>query len=88
MEKIAFIIGETFIYWSSILLTLATITAICMFAFFYLKNSRNAIAWAIFVLHPLWCLCIFPGSSIGTALLTATAPWRVPWVTSPVAASP
>ena len=49
MEKIAFIIGETFIYWSSIILTLAVITAICVFAFFYLKNSRNAMAWAIFV---------------------------------------
>jgi len=49
MEKIAFIIGETFVYWSSIILTLAAITAICVFAFFYMKNSRNAIAWAIFV---------------------------------------
>ena len=49
MEKIAFIIGETFVYWSSIILTLAAITAICVFAFFYMKNSRNSIAWAIFV---------------------------------------
>jgi prolipoprotein diacylglyceryltransferase len=49
MEKIAFIIGETFIYWSSIILTLAVVTAICIFAFFYLKNLRNAIAWAIFL---------------------------------------
>ena len=49
MEKIAFIIGETFIYWSSIILTLAVVTAICIFTFFYLKNLRNAIAWAIFL---------------------------------------
>ena len=49
MEKIAFIIGETFIYWSSIILTLAVVTAICMFAAFYMKNTRNCIAWAIFV---------------------------------------
>ncbi len=49
MEKIAFIIGETFLYWSSIILTLAVVTAICMFAFFYMKNSRNCVAWAIFV---------------------------------------
>ena len=49
MEKIAFIIGETFIYWSSIILTLGVVTAICMFAFFYLKDNRNAIAWAVFV---------------------------------------
>lgn len=29
MEKIAFISGETIYYWSSIVLTLATLTAIC-----------------------------------------------------------
>ena len=49
MEKVAFIIGETFIYWSSIILTLAVVTAICLFAFFYLKKSGNMIVWAIFV---------------------------------------
>ena len=49
MEKIAFIIGETFVYWSSIILTLAVVTAICVFAFFYMKNTRNVIAWAFFV---------------------------------------
>ena len=49
MEKVAFIIGETFIYWSSIILTLAVVTAICLFAFFYLKKSGNVIGWAIFV---------------------------------------
>ena len=49
MEKIAFIIGETFIYWSSIILTLAVVTAICIFAAFYMKNTRNCVAWAIFV---------------------------------------
>ena len=49
MEKIAFIIGETFIYWSSIILTLAVLTAICIFAAFYMKNTRNCVAWAIFV---------------------------------------
>lgn len=49
MEKIAFIIGETFIYWSSIILTLAVATAICVFASFYLKNRRNAFAWIIFL---------------------------------------
>ncbi len=49
MEKIAFIIGETFVYWSSIILTLAVVTAICLFAFFYLKKSGNMIGWAVFV---------------------------------------
>ena len=49
MEKIAFIIGETFVYWSSIILTMAVVTAIFMFGFFYLKKSGNMIGWAIFV---------------------------------------
>ncbi len=49
MEKIAFIIGETFIYWSSIILTLAVITAVCLFWSFYLNKSGNALAAAVFV---------------------------------------
>lgn len=49
MEKIAFIIGETFVYWSSIILTLAVLTAICLFWSFYLRKSGNAVAAAIFV---------------------------------------
>ena len=36
MDRIAFIFGETFIYWSSIVLTLAAVTAICFFLAFYL----------------------------------------------------
>ena len=48
MEKIAFIIGETFIYWSSIILTLAVISAVCLFWSLYLNKSGNAVALAVF----------------------------------------
>lgn len=44
MEQIAFINGGTFIYWSSIMLTLAVVTAIALFAGFYLWKSKNAMA--------------------------------------------
>ena len=49
MEKIAFIIGETFVYWSSIITTLAVVAAIFLFWSFYLKKSGNATAAALFV---------------------------------------
>ena len=39
MEKIAFISGETIYYWSSIVLTLATLTAICFFWSLYLGKA-------------------------------------------------
>ena len=41
MEKIAFISGETIYYWSSIVLTLATLTAICFFWSLYLGKGGN-----------------------------------------------
>ena len=44
MEKIAFISGETIYYWSSIVLTLATLTAICFFWSLYLGRGGNGIA--------------------------------------------
>ena len=44
MDKLAFISGETFIYWSSIVYTLAAATAICFFLAFYLGKSGNAVA--------------------------------------------
>lgn len=49
MEKIAFIVGETFVYWSSIILTLAVVTAVCLFWSFYLKKSGNGLGAAAFV---------------------------------------
>ena len=49
MDRIAFIIDETFIYWSQIILTLAALTAICFFLCFYLKKSGNGLAAALLV---------------------------------------
>ena len=44
MEKVAFINGEIFIYWSSIILTLAVVTAVILFAALYLWKSKNTAA--------------------------------------------
>ena len=49
MDRIAFIAGNTFIYWSSIVLTLAAATAICFFLAFYLGKSGNGVGGAIMV---------------------------------------
>lgn len=43
MDRIAFIIGESFIFWSSIILALAALTAACLFLGLYLSRSSNAI---------------------------------------------
>lgn len=44
MEKIAFFTGETVYYWSSIVLTLAALTAVCFFLSLYLGKGGNAVA--------------------------------------------
>lgn len=44
MERIAFINGDSFIYWNSIILTLATVTAILFFLAFYIGKRGNAAA--------------------------------------------
>lgn len=44
MEKIAFINGGTFVYWSSIIMTLAIIAAMFTFVALYLGKSRNPYA--------------------------------------------
>lgn len=49
MEKIAFINGGTFIYWSSIILALAVVAAIAMFSALYLNKSGNVTALALFI---------------------------------------
>lgn len=43
MDKVAFIIGETFLYWNSIFLVLGTVTAVLLFLGFYLGRSGNAV---------------------------------------------
>ena len=49
MDRIAYIIGETFLYWNSIVLVLAVITAICFFLFFYLMRRGNGLGAALLV---------------------------------------
>lgn len=49
MDRIAFIIGETFLYWNSIILLLAVMTAICMFLAFYLSKGGNGLGAALLV---------------------------------------
>lgn len=43
MDRIAFIIGETFIFWSPIILAVAAVAAICWFIGLYIGRTRNAI---------------------------------------------
>lgn len=49
MDKIAYIIGETFIYWNSIILIFAAAAAICMFLFLYLREKGTGISAAILI---------------------------------------
>ena len=43
MDRIAFIIGESFIFWSSIILALGALTAVCLFLGLYIGRSGNWI---------------------------------------------
>ena len=47
MEKIAFISGGTFIYWSSVILTLGVLTAIAMFAAMYIGKSGDVVGLSV-----------------------------------------
>lgn len=49
MEKIAFISGGTFIYWSSIILALAVMTAIAFYAATYLGKGGNVVGLSLSV---------------------------------------
>ncbi len=49
MDKIAFIIGETFVYWNSIFLMLASAMAICVFLMLYLREEKSGISAALLV---------------------------------------
>ena len=49
MDTIAYIIDEQFIYWNSIILTLAVCAAICMFLFLFLREKKNGIAAALLI---------------------------------------
>ena len=48
MERIAFVFGNTFIYWNSIVLTLSVMAAICVFLAIYLpRGNGNAAAVSV-----------------------------------------
>ncbi|MBO4938197.1 MAG: prolipoprotein diacylglyceryl transferase [Oscillospiraceae bacterium] len=49
MEKIAFITNGSFIYWSSIILTLAVVTAIAVFVALYSRRSGNGLAICLMI---------------------------------------
>jgi len=49
MEQIAVIIGNTYIYWSSVIRVLAVAAAVCCFAALYLHHSGRVIAAVIYV---------------------------------------
>ena len=49
MERIAFISGGTFIYWSSIILSLAALAAIAIFAAMYLEKSGDVVGLSVTV---------------------------------------
>jgi prolipoprotein diacylglyceryltransferase len=44
MEKIAFIYGETFLYWGTLILTLAAVAAIALYTALYVKKGGSALA--------------------------------------------
>lgn len=44
MERIAFVFGSHFLYWSSVIITLAAAGAICLFLSLYVKKSDNILA--------------------------------------------
>ena len=83
MERIAFIIGETFLYWGSIILTLAVAAAICFFLFLYLREKHNGISAAFVVCGSLvssillsrgihWYFCANAYENLRAALTTFT----------------
>ena len=49
MDRIAIIYGETFLYWSSIILTLAVAAAVCTFLFLYLREKYSGLSAAFLV---------------------------------------
>lgn len=65
MDRIAYIIGETFLYWSSIILTLAVAAAICLFLFLYLREKNNGISAAFLI-----CGCL-----VSSLIFSRTVHW-------------
>lgn len=65
MEKIAFISGGTYIYWSSIILALAVLTAICFFGALHLGKGGSMLTMCLMV----------PVSMILSVLLARLVHW-------------
>ena len=65
MEKIAFISGGTFIYWSSVILTLAVLTAIAMFAAMYIGKTGDVVGLCVTV----------PVAMVGSLVLSRLVHW-------------
>jgi len=49
MEQIAFIAGETILYWSSVLTALGAAAATCLFGALYLEKTRNWLGTAMMI---------------------------------------
>lgn len=49
MDKIAYIYGETFLYWNSIILSLAVAASVCVFLFLYLRERYNGLSAALLI---------------------------------------
>lgn len=49
MDAIAFIIGETFVYWNAIILVLSAVAAICLFLALYLRVRGSGVSAAVLV---------------------------------------
>ena len=65
MEKIAFISGGIFIYWSSIILTLAALTAIAIFAAMYIGKSGDVAGASVTI----------PVAMVGSIVLSRLIHW-------------
>ena len=65
MEKIAFISGGTFIYWSSIIMGLAVIAAVCAFAAHYCHKSGNWFGAGMMI----------PGAVAGSVVISRLIHW-------------
>ena len=71
MNRIAYIYGETLIYWSSIVLTLAAVSAVCLFVACYLYKFEDGVAAAAAVPLSIGLSLVFARLLHGTAVQTA-----------------
>ena len=79
MARIAFIIGERFLYWNSILLALAAAAAICVFLSLYLSTPGRGAAAAVAVPMAL-VLSMVLSQMVGPVGIWMS--WPIGWVVS------